>query len=133
MKLRNLYDNIRSACIDVYDHLGPGHSESIYHQAVLAEFRNRNIRYDSEVIFPVKYKYGHIVGHFRCDIVVREGSYVVIIELKAIGREIFKPNDGEILQIKKYINHTDINNGLLVNFPQRSSSKVVFQEFIGDK
>ena len=49
---------------EVYDLLGPGFSERVYHNAMEVILRERNIPYESERIVLITFK-GHVVGNSR--------------------------------------------------------------------
>ena len=94
---------------DIYNSLGPGYNEVVYHRAFEVAFRLSGIQYESEVITPIFYK-GHSVGHGRVDLKIDN----FIIELKAINTL----NNDAIIQIKNYMNHYSINTGIIINFGQ---------------
>lgn len=64
---------------DVYNELGFGLLESVYHRALEVAFREHGIRFRSNAPVPVGY-HGHRVGQFWADLLVED---VVIVELKA--------------------------------------------------
>ena len=98
---------------DVYNSLGPGYNEVIYHRALEVGLRLNGISYQSEVITPVVYK-GHNVGYGRVDLMLND----LIIELKAISKITIE----SIIQIKNYMKHHQINNGMVINFGQSTKS-----------
>jgi GxxExxY protein len=79
-------------------------------QAMLVEFRRRNISYESEKIIPVQYK-GHNVGHVRADIVIENN---IVIELKAIA----KIRNCDRLQALNYAQLLGIKESYVVNFSE---------------
>jgi GxxExxY protein len=94
---------------DIYSSLGPGYNEVIYHRAFEVALRLSGIIYESEVITPIFYK-GHNVGHGRVDIKIPN----FIIELKAVNTL----NNDAIIQTKNYMNHYNLNSGIIINFGQ---------------
>lgn len=103
---------------DVYYALGPGHNEVIYHKALLVELRNANYKYDSEVVTPIYYK-GHFVGNGRADIIIYlESEKVFILELKAL----YDLKDKDCRKIQSYMDSLKSKHGMMINFPQNSSS-----------
>lgn len=96
----------------VWEDLGPGYSERVYHNAMEVMLRNAGIAYETERIIPIPFK-GHVIGNLRADIVVNNS---LIVELKAI-RTLKEENK---VQAKKYIELTGLQCTLLVNFPQPS-------------
>jgi len=113
---------------DVYNSLGPGYNEIVYHRAFEVGLRLNHVPYESEVITPVFYK-GYNVGHGRVDIKLNN----FIIELKAISN--FNNGDS-IIQIKNYMKHYTIQEGLIINFGQPTkncSGKIEFKYILGEK
>ena len=92
----------------VYNSLGSGHAECVYHRALEVALRNHGYKYESEVIIPIKYD-EHVVGHFRCDLIIEHN---IIIELKAIQK--LRSCDRE--QLKNYMRIANLDLGMLVNF-----------------
>lgn len=106
----------------VYQQLGPGHTEFIYHRAIECELRTNNIKYETEKRVLITYQTQDCIqynlGEERIDLYLPECK--TIIELKAI---INVPKETEIAQIYKYHRElkkvgTDIKYGLIINFPQ---------------
>ena len=92
---------------DIYNSLGPGYNEVIYHRAFEVALRLSTIPYESEVVTPIFYK-GHNIGHGRVDIKLDN----FIIELKAINTL----NNDAIIQTKNYMSHYNITTGIVINF-----------------
>jgi len=111
----NILQEIVIIAVDIFNELGPGYNEVVYHKAFEVGLRLKNINYQSEIVTPVFYK-GHNIGHGRVDILVNNNF---IIELKAIGN--FN-NDTANTQIKNYMKHYSIREGLIVNFGQQSKN-----------
>ena len=97
---------------DVYNSLGPGYNEVVYHRALEVAFRINSIEYQSEVTVPVLYK-GFNIGHSRIDLLVKD----IIIELKAVAHL----NNDSIIQIRNYMKTVSIAQGLVINFSQKNS------------
>lgn len=71
------------AAEEVFDELGAGWSESIYHRALERELSARQVPFHSEGTIPVMYK-GAPVGRRRPDLfLVPEDGGTVVVELKA--------------------------------------------------
>jgi len=133
-----LMNNIISISSDVYNSIGPGLSEVIYHNGLLVAFRDRGIQYDTE--FPIPIRYGErIIGSCRGDIMI-DGSSIgckgkFVLELKSI-RSLKNDNHA---QLKAYLKHLKKDNnvgenaiadvGFLINFPHSDSSKVEIDMF----
>ena len=96
---------------DIFNSLGPGYNEVIYHKAFEVALRLQRLDYQSEVIVPVFYK-GNNIGHGRIDLLINNQ---LIIELKAVSTI---NNDSTIIQIKNYMKHYSIMSGLIINFGQ---------------
>jgi len=106
-----LIQEITQIAIDIFNKVGPGYNEVIYHKAFEVGLRGKNINYQSEVITPIFYN-GHNIGHGRVDILVNQS---LIIELKAVSS--FN-NDTANIQIKNYMKHYLIKEGVVINFGQ---------------
>lgn len=115
-----LSDVIKECAKRVYDNLGFGYSESVYHRAMETEFRLRGISYESKVIHPIHYL-GYHIGHCEADLVVfDEKEPQVIVELKAVTTDI---NKTHVAQLEMYLRERcDINSGMIVNFRQPCNS-----------
>jgi GxxExxY protein len=92
----------------VYNTLGGGFLESVYHQSLLIELRDAGLDIESQVALDVYYR-DTPVGCFVADIIV-EGR--IILELKAI-EELAKVHE---VQLVNYLVATGKPLGLLVNF-----------------
>jgi len=121
------FATLREISNHIYKDLGPGFSERIYHNALLAEFRDRKIHYDTEVLYPVYYK-NHSIGFIRCDIIAHLCGMPIIIEIKSIIKPNFRDNDSEYIQLQRYIDVTNIKHGILINFPKRQDTPLAFRE-----
>lgn len=100
---------IREIAKNIYDTLGPGYSERVYHNAFEVSLRKRGVPYESERIIPIMFE-GHTIGNVRADLIV-DGTWIV--ELKSVKGSLNSAND---IQIRQYMNLTGVPNGLLVNF-----------------
>ena len=111
----------------VYSTLGAGHEEAIYRDALSIELQDRGFTVKTEAPVSIKYrsKKGKdmIVGSGKIDLyIVKAGKYTVV-ELKTVGRILkeggnkTKENTKEYIQLKKYLEALDIENGMLINFP----------------
>ena len=72
---------IRGACYEVYNTLGPGYKESIYHNALAREFKTRKIRFTEKARIPILYK-NEKVGMYEPDFIIDDK---VLIEVKAVS------------------------------------------------
>ena len=103
-----LTEQIIGAAIEVHRVLGPGLLESIYEEALCAEFEIRGIPFQRQVEGVVQYKGREIKGQ-RVDLLV-EGN--VVVELKAVAAL----QDVAMAQVLSYLKATGLKRGLLINF-----------------
>jgi GxxExxY protein len=94
--------------IEVYRHLGPGHPELVYKNAVYHELELRGIAYQREVPVDVMYK-DKCVGKGRIDLLV---GGLLVLELKAIEQL----TDTHKSQTLAYLCAAQLRLGLLANF-----------------
>lgn len=111
-------DLVRECARTVFETLGPGHSEAVYHSAMEVMFRSTNTPYASEVVVPITFM-GKGIGFHRLDTVLYcgdepsgSGGGVVIIEYKSIS----KLKEQEENQVRAYLRATGYAYGILVNF-----------------
>ena len=107
-----LYEDITKEIIGcsyrVYNVLGAGFLESVYHKAMLIELEKLNFEVKSEVSLNVSY-YGQVIGEFKADLLI---DNKVIVELKAM-ESIAKVHE---VQLVNYLACSKIDLGLLINF-----------------
>ena len=96
------------AARDIYQELGPGHSESVYHRAFEVSLRDLLIPYETERILPIVFR-GRTIGNFRCDLIV---DHKIIVELKSISK--LRPQEHQ--QINNYMKLLEGHDGILINF-----------------
>jgi GxxExxY protein len=101
----------------VWEELGPGYTESIYHNALEVLLRRNGVSYETERIIPVCFQ-NHVVGNLRADIILQD----CIIELKSV-KSLTEPNR---TQIKLYMKLLKVERGILVNF---GSDQFQIEEF----
>ena len=117
----NMETAVKQLCNDIFAELGPGHSESIYHNALKVALRKNNIQYETERIIPLEYM-GTYVGCVRSDLVI-DGT--MVIELKATTTL----NTSHKIQLWKYLKYLEnVQTGLLVNFPLRGGHVEYYSE-----
>jgi GxxExxY protein len=112
-----LYKNesyaIIGACMEVHSTLGSGFLESVYQEALALEFDARGISYAKEEKLEIYYKNNLLSQYFIADFICY-GK--IIVELKAV-----KTLDTiHTAQVINYLNATDLELGLLVNFSESS-------------
>ena len=104
-------NNLRVIADDVWESLGPGYSESVYHCAFEVALRNRNMYYETERIIPVFYD-GQNVGNVRADLII---GRKVVVELKSVS----KLNEQYRIQTRNYLKLLGLEVGYLINFPDK--------------
>ena len=107
-ELNDLSRQVIGAAIEVHRHLGAGHLEQVYENALCVELRLRGICFERQRSFKMIYK-GESVGEGRMDLVVDKR---LILELKAVEQvvNLFRA------QLRSYLRATGIELGLLINF-----------------
>lgn len=110
-----MMDSLLKAIADnIWENLGMGPSESVYHRAFEVALRCEGIPYESERVIPIIYE-GHYVGTVRADMIVGGN---VVVELKNVA----KLNEQYIAQTQNYLRLLDLSEGYLINFPTTASS-----------
>lgn len=93
---------------DVYNELGYGFLEKVYHNSMIIELKARGLLVESQKKLDVLFK-NQIVGEYIPDIIVNES---VIIELKCV-EYLIETHESQLLN---YLKATDCEVGLLLNF-----------------
>lgn len=108
-------ERVIKAAEAVFDKLGFGHSERIFHNALEVELSHRGVPFSSEGSVPVYYR-GKSVGYRKPDLFVGEDNEsITVVELKA------RPDKGEE-QLRSYVTlgeddaNIEIDRALLINF-----------------
>lgn len=114
-ELKNIILKIKNLSENIFNDIGTGFAEIIYHRALEVELRTNCINYESKKIIPINYK-GINIGYGEADIVVHYNSSIIIVELKAVTNP---PREIEIAQVKTYLRNIENSNiGIIINFPQ---------------
>ena len=108
---KELTDKILSAFYDVYNELGYGFLERVYHNSLFFELKARGFNVEAQKQIKVYYK-GVEVGDYYADLVVDD---LVILELKAAECLIVQFE----WQLINYLKGTDKEVGLLLNFGKK--------------
>ena len=104
---------------DVYQVLGAGHTESVYHNAMKIGLQEHHLAYESERDILITY-HDKYVGTVRADLIVENK---IVIELKvSMGTDIAITEAKE--QCLLYMQKTMISDGMVITFPKRSSAKI---------
>jgi GxxExxY protein len=106
--------------------LGRGHSESVYHRALITAMNKAGVTHRSEVSCPIWFM-GECIGMGRADLVIDD----VILEIKA---NKLPPRETSA-QLQKYLvslSHAEKKTfrGMVVNFNQRTGCVDVFQDVV---
>nr|WP_321358737.1 GxxExxY protein [uncultured Draconibacterium sp.] len=119
MKMDYKYSDLTEAIIKcfykVYNELGYGFLEKVYHNALLIELQNEELKVESQKPIKVSYQ-GDVVGEYYADIIVED---VVILELKATETV----TEAHEFQLINYLKATDLEIGLLLNFGKKPQVK----------
>lgn len=110
-------DQILRVFYDVYNELGHGFLESVYHRSLVLALKSKGLKVCSRVSIPVWFR-GERVGHFEADVLVEN---CVLLELKA-ARMLDSSHRAQLLN---YLKATEIEVGLLLNFGERPEFKRV--------
>ncbi len=97
------------AAFEVYNHLGPGYLEEVYHEALAWELSARGIPFVSKPRLTVYYKECALRKYYEADLVVCSG---IVVELKSC-RALAPEHDAQLLNELRAIRH---RVGYLLNF-----------------
>lgn len=106
---------------DIWRTLGPGFSESVYHNALEVELRALGIPYETERIIPISYN-NHVIGSVRADLIIQNN---IVVELKSV----IKINESHRHQLGIYMQHGPFNKGIIINFPSTQTPSIESQSF----
>ena len=105
---KELSESIIGAAMKVLNTLRPGLDEKLYENALVIELRKRGHRVEQQREFPVHYD-GHLIGTLIPDLIVDD---LVIVDPKVVTAF----NDTHLAQMLGYLNITQLNLALLINF-----------------
>ena len=108
LKHSEVTDKIIGAFYTVFNTLGHGFSEKVYHAAMILELRALGLTVVSEQPISVYYR-GQVTADFYADLVVND---CVIVELMAV-KELVEEHEAQLLN---YLRATRYEVGLLLNF-----------------
>jgi GxxExxY protein len=106
--LNRLAHSVIGAAIEVHRHLGPGHLESVYEEAICVELTLRGISFARQFGYGIDYK-GRTVGTGKLDLLIGND---LVVELKACDG--FAPI--HTAQVLSYLKATGRHLGLIINF-----------------
>lgn len=107
--LNELTYEIIGSAIEVHKIMGKGLLESVYHQCLIEELKQRNIKFQTEMKIPVDYKGKILDIDFRCDLFIEEA---IVVELKSVN-EMIPVFDAQLLTYMKLLQSP---KGILINF-----------------
>lgn len=102
---------IVGAAMEVYNDLGPGFLEAVYHEALEIELLRQGIPCESQKLLSIKYKGQQLQKSYVADFLVY-GK--IIVELKALERL----SGTEEAQVLNYLKATGMRVAVLLNFGQ---------------
>jgi GxxExxY protein len=108
MEYEEITHKIIGAAYQVFNQLGFGFLESVYHNAMLIELAKYDLKVESEKPLKVYYD-DQVVGEFNADLFVEN---TVVVELKSV-QNLAK---GHEVQLVNYLNGLIREIGLLINF-----------------
>ncbi|MDA9846884.1 GxxExxY protein [Flavobacteriaceae bacterium] len=111
MANQTMYKNFAD---EVFQTLGVGYSERVYHNAMEVILRKNGIPYETERIVPIVFE-NHTIGNLRADLIVNNE---IILELKAVKtiNSLMKK------QAENYLTLTGLTQALVINFPQSDNA-----------
>ncbi|HWF91924.1 MAG TPA: GxxExxY protein [Terriglobales bacterium] len=119
LKFRELTEKIIGVFYDVYNELGHGFLESIYHECMVRACHEAGLAVERQVAIPVLFRGQQIAG-FKADLLVEKR---VLLELKSV-RILDPAHEAQLLH---YLKATEIEVGLLLNFgPHAQFRRLIF-------
>jgi GxxExxY protein len=113
-----LTGQIIKAFYKVFNTLGYGFLEKIYHSALIIELEKLDLNVETKKKIRVFYE-GTVIGEFEADLVIEEK---VILEIKS-RESLVEAHEAQLLN---YLRATDIEIGLLLNFGREPKFKRKF-------
>jgi hypothetical protein len=107
--------NIIGACMEIHNALGQGFNEVVYKDTLEIEFTNRQIYFEREKKFEIRYKNILLPHYYITDFILMDR---IILEVKAIEAL----SSAHIKQTLNYLAASKLKLGLLVNFGEDSLS-----------
>jgi GxxExxY protein len=97
------------AAMEVYNELGPGFLEAVYHEAMEIELGQQGIPFQSQVRLQISYKGQILRKEYEADLITHNQ---LLVEFKALNRL----SSQEEAQLLNYLKATGHRVGLLINF-----------------
>ncbi|MFA5271200.1 MAG: GxxExxY protein [Candidatus Omnitrophota bacterium] len=105
---KDLSYKLVGCCFKVYNTLGPGHKEEVYHKALIIEFDKQDIKYYSKKKLKIQYEAVE-VGIYEPDFIIEDK---IIVEIKSV---LSMPKVFE-LQLYHYLKGSEYRLGYIINF-----------------
>ncbi len=102
------YD-LMGAVFDVYNELGQGFLEEVYHEGLELELTRRSIAFTSKPMLALFYKGTPMSKYYQADLIV---SGEIVVELKAV-RALASEHEAQLIN---YLKATRKRVGYLINF-----------------
>jgi len=109
VKTNDVIYKIIGGAMEVYNHLGLGLLESVYHKALNYELNQRGLFVRSEIPVEVLYKGVSVSNDLKVDLLV---DNLVVVELKSV--EYLLPV--HFKQLRTYMKLLNLSAGVLINF-----------------
>jgi GxxExxY protein len=100
---------VMGACFEVYNQLGPGFLEPVYHRCLEIELTSRSIPFVSKPKVPILYKGESIGCLYEADFICYQQ---IILELKAVA-QLATQHEAQLMH---YLKATQLPLGILLNF-----------------
>ena len=113
---------IVGAAMDVYNDLGPGFLENVYHEAMEIELESRKIPSKPRQEIHIKFKGRELKKFYIADVICYDK---VIVEIKALDKLALR-DEGQLIN---YLKATGLKVGVLINFghyPSLEWKRLVF-------
>ena len=105
---------IHTSARQIWQALGPGFSERVYHNALEVCLRKAAVPYETERIVPIVFM-NHTLGNMRADLIVDNR---LVVELKSV-RSL---KDEHRTQTRAYLRLLGLDEAVLINFPTHSDT-----------
>ena len=123
MEHEKLTHQIIGCAHTVFNKLGFGFLEVIYHKAMVIELTRDGLKVEEEKPLEVRYDQDELLGKFSVDLFVED---IVVVELKSVQQIIIEHE----VQLVNYLNALRKVIGLLINFgPNGVEVKRKYKEF----
>ena len=109
VRTEEIATEIVDAAFSVHANLGPGLLESVYEDCLAFELSDRGLRFERQLVLPVKYKDHRVESGLRLDFLVENR---IVLEIKAV-EALLKVHTYQVLT---YLKLGDFKLGFLINF-----------------